>query len=85
VTTSLGSESVVEDVFEDVVLVKHTMICVKVVLIPGIIEMYQLIFRYSSLSADFWPMKIIVSKGKYCWKLRDLQLKAVAFNCEVES
>jgi hypothetical protein len=70
---------------EDVVLGKHTMICTDVVLFPGIVERCQLIFRYSSHATDFWPMKVIVSKGKYCWKLHDLQLKPVAFNCEVES
>jgi hypothetical protein len=35
VVTSVGSESVAEDVIEDVVLGKHTMICDEVVLFPG--------------------------------------------------
>jgi hypothetical protein len=41
--TSLGCESVVEDIVEDVVLGKHTMIGAKIVLIPGIVERCQLI------------------------------------------
>jgi hypothetical protein len=35
-----------EDVVEDVVLGKQTMICAKVVLIPVIVEWCQLIFGY---------------------------------------
>jgi hypothetical protein len=81
VVTALQSESVPEDV----VLRKHTMICAKFVLVLGIVEWCQLIVRYRSLGADWLPIKVISSKGKYGWKLRDLQLKPETFECKVES
>jgi hypothetical protein len=85
VVTSLGCGCVPEDVVEDVVLRKHTMICAKVALVPRIVERCQLIVRYRSLIDDWLPVKFISGKGKYGWKLRDLQLKPVTFECKVES
>jgi hypothetical protein len=85
VVTSLGCECVPEDVVEDVVLRKHTMIGAKVALIPEIVERYQLIVQDCSLGADCLSIKVISDKGKYGQKICDLQLKPVTFECEVES
>jgi hypothetical protein len=76
--------SVAEDVFEDVILGKHTMIGAKIVLVLGIVERCHLIIRYNSLGANWLSIKVISSKGKYGWKLCDLQLKPVTFECKVE-
>jgi hypothetical protein len=57
----------------------------KVVFIPRIVERCQLIVQYSSLDVDFLSIKVISGKGKYGWKLYDLQLKLVTLECEVES
>jgi hypothetical protein len=81
--TSLGCESVAEEVVEDVVLGKHTMIGAKIVLVLRIVERCQLIIQYSSLGADWLSIKVISGKGKYDQKLSDLQLKPVTFECEV--
>jgi hypothetical protein len=81
--TSLGSESVAEDIVEDSVLRKQTMCCAKVVLIPRKVEWCQLIFCYSPLSDDLRPMEVIVGHCKYSGKLHDSQFKQVAFNAEI--
>jgi hypothetical protein len=74
-----------EDVVDDVVLGKHTMIDAKVALVLEIEERCQLIVRYSSLGADCLSNKVISGKGKYGRKLCDLQLKPVTFECKVDS
>jgi hypothetical protein len=76
--------SVAEDVVEDVVLRKHTMIGPKIVLIPEIVERCQLIIQCSSLGTDWLSIKVISDKGKHGRKLCVLHLKPMTFECKVE-